>query len=217
MPVVHHPGFGGSVRYQPVTLSDDPDVQVAQTIDLMRQYAREDSQSSAIQLEALAAIGEYPGSPEEAVYRWVKRRVQFLNDEHTAQPLGVFEIPVVEVLIRPIDLAAMCSNGGCRRAGDCDDFSMYGAALLLALGRRVSFVTVAADAADPERFSHVYLASYGPNGERIPLDISHGPAPGWETQHYTRREEWPIDGNSDWLTLAAVAGAAYFLTRRIAA
>ncbi len=215
MPVVHHPGFGGSVRYQSVALSDDPDTQVAQTIDLMRQYAREDSQSSAIQLEALAAIGEYPDSPEEAVYRWVKRRVQFFNDEHTAQPLA-FDIPVVEVLIRPIDLAAMCSNGGCRRAGDCDDFSMYGAALLLALGRRVSFVTVAADAADPERFSHVYLASYGPGG-RIPLDISHGPAVGWETQHYTRRDEWPIDNNSQWLTLAAVAGAAYFLSRRTAA
>ncbi len=215
LPVLNHPGFGGSVRYQAVAVSDDADEQVAQTIDLMRQYVIEDSRSLAIQAEARAALAVYPdASPEDAVFRWVRSRVAFATDEHTAAPFGNHpDIPVVEVLIRPVDLSAMCSDGGCRRAGDCDDFSMYGAALLLALGREVSFVTVAADPVAPDRFSHVYLASYTDAG-RVPLDISHGPGAGWETSNATRREEWPVGDGGSWLVALLAASAAYFLGKR---
>lgn len=213
MPMIHHPGFGGSVNYSPLVLSDDPDEQVEQTIALMSQYALEDSRTLPIQAEARQALAASPGAtPEEAVFNWVRSRTTFLPDDATAAPLRL-DPPVVEVLIRPVDLAAMCSGSGCRRAGDCDDYSMYGASLLMALGRPVSFVTVAADPVAPDRFSHVYLASY-PNGERIPLDISHGPAVGWETPNYSRRKEWPVTGAPGLGLLLLAAGAAYYLSQR---
>lgn len=215
MPLIQHPGFGGSVTYSPFLLSDDPDQQVSETIALMRQYAVEDSTAPLIQQEARGALVASPGAtPEQAVFGWVKGRTSFLPDEATAAPISVpTDTPVVEVLIRPVDLAAMCTGGGCQRAGDCDDFSMYGAALLLALGRQVSFVTVAADPMAPGRFSHVYLASYA-NGQRVPLDISHGPYVGWETPNYTRRQEWPTN-DAPWLALLAAAAAAYLLRKEV--
>lgn len=212
MPLIHHPGFGGSVRYSPTVLSEDPDEQVSQTVALMWQYAVEDSTAPSIQEEARQALAAYPGAtPEEAVWYWVKSRMGFVPDEATAAPLGL-DTPVVEVLIRPVDMAAMCNGSGCRRAGDCDDFSMYGAALLMALGRQVSFVTVAADPSAPDRFSHVYLASYV-DGHRVPLDISHGPYPGWETPNYTRRKEW--GDNAGLFMLLAAGAAAYLLHKEV--
>lgn len=217
MPVVNHPAFGGgSVNYRASVLSDDPDEQVSETIALMRRYVVEDA--PALRREAEAALAATPGeSPESAVWRWVRSRVSFVDDLTTARPLGNLDIPVVEVLIRPVDLSAMCSSGGCRRVGDCDDFSMYVAALLASLGRRVSFVTVAADPAAPQQFSHVYVASYPPEGGRVALDASHGPSAGWETPNAWRRHEWPINHSSGLAALVVAGAAAYFFLRKAAA
>jgi len=217
VPLIPHHGYGGSVNYSALPLSDDPDTQVEQTIALMREYAVEDSATPLIQTEARQALAARPNAtPEEAVFGWVRNRTSFRADEATAAPIaGYFEAPIVEVLTRPVDLAAMCTRSGCRRAGDCDDYSMYGAALLLALGRQVSYVTVAADPMAPDRFSHVYLASYA-DGTRVPLDISHGPYAGWETPNYSRRQEWPVNGSASLLMLiAAGAAAAYFLRKEV--
>ncbi len=215
MPVIEHPSFGGSVNYRVSVLPDDPDEQVADTIALMRRYVLEDAPALAV--EAQAALNAAPGeSPEFAVWRWVRSRVSFVDDLTTARPLGALDAPVVEVLIRPVDLSAMCANGGCRRVGDCDDFSMYVAALLVALGRRVSFVTVAADPVAPRQFSHVYVASYPPEG-RVALDASHGPSAGWETAHAWRRQEWPINHGHGLLLLLAAGAAAYVFSRKAAA
>lgn len=213
---LYHPSYGGDIRYQITELPDDPDEQVAMTIALMSKYATEDSQTQDIKQDARMAVVSYPGlEPEQAVWRWIKSRVRFQDDEITGRPvhsrllqLGNPNYPVVETLTRPRDLIAMNGTGG--RVGDCDDYSMYGAALLLALGKPARFVTVAADPSQPDAYSHVYLATEDRDGNRFPLDISHGPYPGWEVQNrFGKRDEWTVGGS--WLGLALAAAGIYLV------
>jgi hypothetical protein len=210
---LYHPMFGAEIQASETLIPDDPDGQVAATIDLMRRYVLEDSGSPAVRRDLQQALGGISAADlDEAercrrIFSWVKGRISFLDDGGLSGASGLDSnplAPVVEVLIRPRDMAIMCENGACQRVGDCDDFSMYTAALLSAAGVKCSFVTVAADQAEPERFSHVYVAAY-PNGQRLPMDTSHGPHVGWETQQITRIEEWPVAGTQDITALAIVA------------
>jgi hypothetical protein len=97
---------------------------------------------------------------------------------------------------------------------DCDGFAMYTAALLQAHGIRSSFVTVAADPEQPDRFSHVYVVAYTSDGERIAMDTSHGPYPGWEVGRYSRIEEWPVDGGGGLLPLLLLAAGTWWWFKR---
>lgn len=218
MPAIEHPAFGGPVNYSVTYVPDDPDGQVAGTIALMCRYAKQDSQTAEIQRDALEAVG---GSRDgmtdrqciEAVWRYVNGRVSFVED---GQLTGFLDRqdpdnPAIEALIRPVDMAVMCEGSGCGRVGDCDDFSMYVAALLLALGIKCKFVTVAADSAAPDRMSHVYVAAYTRDGQRIPVDASHGPHCGWETPNATRIKEWTI--GVDLVGLVVVGLLAYGLAK----
>lgn len=215
---IHHPGFGLPLRYEMTPVSEDPDDQVASTIALMSDYASTDSQHPAVVRDARQALAEFPSAtPEQAVFGFVRRRLRFVDDETNAAPIAVkTDIPIVEVLIRPVDMSQMCARGSCQRTGDCDDHAMYGAALLLALGRRVKFCTVAADGSDPSRYSHVYLASYPPEGGRVPLDLSHGAYCGWEVPNrFGKMREWSVgaDLRQVVLNVAGVA-AAWWLYKR---
>jgi hypothetical protein len=218
--VVDHPTMG-VVRYQITETSNDPDQQVDQTIGLMRRYAVEDSAA--------------PSLIEDARQAWVSdnaisdtwdylnrangyRSMQFIRDESTANVFGSWR-PFVEALIRPVDQVALS-----QAQGDCDDFAMYGAALLLARGVPCSYVTVAADDSDPSVYSHVYLVAYptdGPyTGQRVPLDLSHGAYCGWEVENrFGKRAEWPLleTGalSSLWWMFAAVGIAAFLLYREV--
>lgn len=191
--MVSHPAWG-DVRYGAALVpgDEDPDGQVAAVIGMMRQYVIEDYRAPEVAEEARRALALDP-YPVKAVFWHVKRSLSFVRDEVQAAPMQPnHAYPIVEVLVRPVDMASMCSNGGCRRLGDCDDYAMYAAALLMNLGINVSFVTLAADSADPNRYSHVYLAAY-PGGERVALDVSHGDYPGWEApNYYGKRTEWPV-------------------------
>jgi hypothetical protein len=92
---------------------------------------------------------------------------------------------------------------------------MYGAAHLMARGVPCSFVTVAADDSDPSMYSHVYLAAY-PNGQRVPIDLSHGHYPGWETvNRFGKRKEWPIGSGFNFLGLGLLAAGGYLLYRAV--
>ena len=202
MATIYHPGLGQTVGYQLALVPDDADGQVAQVIEMMASYVRRDVNSPEIQDDAaqvrLSAAAQGLDLVT-AVFRYVKRKLSFIPDEGLAGPftsLTTPETPVVEVLIPPAVMSRMCPPGSvCRRLGDCDDWSMYTAALLLALGIPAKFVTVAVDGRDPNRFSHVYVAAYV-NGDRIPIDTSHGPGPGVEVQNVYRRQEWPVNGMS---------------------
>jgi hypothetical protein len=196
----YHPELGTLVNYEASPLSSDPDTQVAQTIHRMRRHVIEDSTSAPIQRDA-AGIQASGADPVSGTFWHVKNRVGFRQDEQLAEPLRRFlDGDVVEVLIRPRDLAQMDTP-----LEDCDGYSSYGPAILRALGVPCNFVTVAADNREPGRFSHVYAACY-PNGERVALDSSHGPYPGWDSidsGQVTRVKEWAIDG-PDWSELLLI-------------
>jgi hypothetical protein len=219
---VLHPSFGETLRVGTSYVREDPDGQVADTIHLMQRYVSEDARSPQIRHDALEAVGSRDPShipqPEilNRVFQYVKGKIQFTGDELLSAGTGLEDQgpPVVEVLIRPKDMADLCTSSGCQRLGDCDDFSMYTAALLTALGIKAVFVTVAADQAHPELFSHVYVAAYTNEGERVALDTSHGPRLGWETPNRTRIQEWPIGGIAgDGMALAAGMAIAFLLLR----
>jgi len=110
---------------------------------------------------------------------------------YTAMSAAMFlPLPALGVEIPPLprDLLALPVPVA---QGDCDDYSMLAASMLLAEGIPCAFVTVAADSRDPSQFSHVYVVSRR-GGARIPIDASHGPSVGWETPEFYRRSEWPV-------------------------
>jgi len=209
---VFHPELGQEVSYVASPLSSDPDTQVAQTISHMRRHVIEDSRSAPIQRDAAAIQSSGSGDPLSDTFWWVKDRVGFRQDEQLAQPVrALLDGDVVEVLIRPRDLANMGTP-----LEDCDGFASLLPSLLRAQGVPCSFVTVAADARDPSRFSHVYAACVDPNtGQRVSLDSSHGPYPGWECLEagpVWRIKEWAIDG-PEWGEVLLIAGVLFLLAK----
>lgn len=203
---VDHPILG-TVRYTVTPVPDAGDGQTARVIELMARYAVEDSSSPEVLEAVRRAQEDLPGAePEEQVFHYVRSRIRFVYDEVTALPLqSWYADPIIEALIRPRDMIASLPFA----QGDCDDFSMLVAAMLMAQGVDVAYVTVAADPADPAQFSHVYVASYR-DGRRIPVDASHGPRAGWEAETWYRKQEWPIgkmDAKQKMLTGAVLAAA----------
>jgi transglutaminase-like putative cysteine protease len=192
---------------------DDPDSQVAETIELMARYVREDARAPEVQAAAaeITSPGAIPQEDIEAIFYHVKRLIRFQHDETTAQPLtsrlvqmGVGDYPVVEVLIRPRDMVTWRKDTGRGQVGDCDDFAMLTAALLLSRNIKANFVTAAADYRVLGQWSHVYVAAYPQGGARVAMDTSHGEYPGWEVQGVGRKREWPIEGGYRGLVIAAV-------------
>ena len=213
----------GRVKYEAREVGDDPYEQVKRTIQLMCGYALSDSTSPEIQAEAgevkwQAGMGASPLDLVCGVWKKTQGKIQFLRDEVSGAPLESFLSqtyegegkPVIEILIRPRDMAVLTPGVS---VGDCDDYSMYAASLLTALGIPCSFVTVAADPRNPFAFTHVYVAAY-PNGQRVPVDASHGKYCGWEAANAMdvgRVQEWPLDDpmkNCTDAGLWAMAGVA---------
>jgi predicted transglutaminase-like cysteine proteinase len=216
MQSIYHPALGQNVNFQVTQVPEGGDSQTSAVIEMMAEYARQDSSSAEIQGDARQALAQYPDmAPEESVFWWVKRRLQFVRDEETAKPfqagMPVNDV-VVETLIRPRDMSVICEDGSCNRQGDCDDFAMYTASLLLALGIPAAFVTVAADPNSTD-YSHVYVAAYPQGRGRVPLDTSHGGNPGWETDRATKRREWPASGDGSLMGILILVIGAWLLCR----
>ena len=227
--VAHHPDFGGPIRYSFENLPEHPDGQVRDTIARILGYVRADVSDPLIQEDAAEclALGERAGLSYgwqciAGVWRKIKRSLKFQHDEKTAARLAIDDsrIPdVVEVIVRPVDqslLIRRMPNG----VEDCDGFEGYASCLLTALGIPCALVTVSAEPEEPNRFSHVYLACYV-DGQRIPVDFSHGPYPGWECPNTGRLKEWPVIESpaaqicSSLAPVLAVT-AAYFLYQLVA-
>lgn len=161
----------------------------------MAQYAREDAVHPLIQAATREAIGAMPRrAPNaywtaEAIHRWIRRRVRFVDDSSLA---GFRPSPAeAEVLIRPADLVAMPDP-----QGDCDDSSMLCAAMLRAAGIPAVYKTVAANPLEPDVYSHVYTVALLPDGP-LPLDCSTqagvDPRPGREVPAAGKSRLWPIE------------------------
>jgi len=218
MGAAYHPGFGEVVEFRFDPLPDDPDGQVRETIARVCEYLRQDATHPLLQAQAAEALQLGNGDPIAGVWMWVKRNMRFRHDEDIANDLQTADprkLDTLEVLIRPVDQALLIERGG--GFEDCDGFEMYACCLLTALGIPVNLVTVSSNPDHPRLYSHVYGAAYV-NGERVPLDFSHGPYPGWECPNTGRLKEWPISSasNSSASTLAAIAVAGgLFLTYRL--
>ena len=206
-----HPSLG-RVKYSIKEVGDDPNEQVAATIGLMREYAGADAYDPGLQADVSRAwrSDDAIGDTFNYLRKGGERGMQFVPDESTGAPFESAERPggwrpVVETLIRPADQALLPNP-----QGDCDDFSQYGAAHLLARGVPCSYATVGVEPTDPNVFSHVYLVAYpkdGPYaGQRVPLDLSHGPYVGWEAPNpWGKFCEWPLAGSGlfEWGLMAA--------------
>lgn len=180
-----HPELG-AILLQGVEVGDSSDEQVEATIALMQRYAVEDAQSECVEQAVQLACRMYGcRNVIDAIHRWVRSSCRFVHDEESSAALQRFDQrPIVEVLLRPVEMLHF-------RRGDCDDFSMLAASMLLAAGIDCAFVTVAAEPSTPTDFSHVYVAAYPAAGGRVAVDASHGARIGWEARAY-RKAEWPV-------------------------
>ena len=203
-PMLDTPQGSYPLRYSVEQIPENPDAQVAATIARMCQYVCEDSQAIPIIHDARRAVALDPNNPLAAIHSFVRSRMRFKRDEEITEPYGWMlpkstqgkpdENYFVECLKRPVDVCFECNNTGDRVEGDCDDFSMYTAALLKALGIDCCFATVGASKQDPSVYSHVYVVAYW-LGKRYPMDCSHGQQAGWEyaaPDSGLRYAEWPI-------------------------
>lgn len=124
-----------------------------------------------------------------SIFWFVKGRVRFREDEDILVKQMGYTDPYQELLISPIALLQMP-----RPEGDCDDFSMLVATLLLVAKLPVWYVAIAVDEKQPDRWSHIYCKVYLPDENRyMAMDASHGQYPGWETgRRQFKRMEWKV-------------------------
>ena len=128
-----------------------------------------------------------PGDLAWAVFWYVKHCVKFRSDEGTMMQIGE---QALDLLTAPAVLVRMD-----KPSEDCDGFTMLSASMLTVLGVPVLVTTVATDLDDPRRWSHVFLCAII-NGRVMPLDTSHGKAPGWMVprDRINRFQTWTLDG-----------------------
>lgn len=175
------------------------DISTYQTIQLMIRLAKVSAHSPLVHSAILTATqGISPSNLPtralaRAIFYWVNGNVQFVEDETLLyKGLGIDRVDK-ELLISPEIMLGMPVP-----MGDCDDFSLLTASMLLAAGIPCSYLTIAADEKAPEKFSHVYVKAYlvdemvEGKARELVLDCSHGSYPGWEYQGALRKQEWFI-------------------------
>ena len=220
MPAAYHPDFGQVVNYSFEAVPDDPDAQVEIAVERVIGYALADSSDPLIQEQAQKCLELGGGDPIAGVWAHVKPHIRFKEDIDIAEALNVTDARksgAVEVFIRPVDQARLIQERG-QGVEDCDGFTGYGLCLLTALGVPCTLATVAADARDPSRYSHIYIVAYPGAGRRVAVDLSHGKFPGWECPNLGRAKEWPVDDDLNirrlW-PLMIIAALAWFASRLI--
>jgi len=131
-----------------------------QTVALMRKLVDQALNDAGFVRKAIDIVRAVPAYDEmgelRALYDWVKSSIRFVKDPVTK-----------EKLYPPQELLKI-------RAGDCDDISMLLGALAIAIGYPARLVTIAANAAQPSEFSHVYVEAEAPphSGNWVPLDAA---------------------------------------------
>lgn len=176
------------------TNPNDSDVSTADTVHQMIALVRSCAYSPQITAIVNTLLRSLPQNPTNrdlvrAIYWFVKRTVKFTEDEDTLyNQLGYKDVHQ-ELLIHPLVLLAMPQP-----SGDCDDFSMLCATLLVGSQIPCAFVTICADKSEPWRWSHVYVQAYLNDEKRwVTLDCSHGSQLGWEySKEVFRKAIWKI-------------------------
>jgi hypothetical protein len=217
--LAYHPDFGQPVAYRFEAMPDDPDAQVRVAVKKVIGFVLADKETPIIQQAAAQALDLGGGDPISGVWKAVKPHIRFRQDYDIAADLQVDDprkSSIVETFIPPAVQAMLIQLRG-SGIEDCDGFTGYGACLLSALGVPVSMCTVSAERDRPRLFSHVYLVAYW-NGMRIPMDLSHGPHPGWECPNLGRMREWVVSAEtlrpSMLLPILLAVGAGLYLVGR---
>lgn len=114
------------------------------------------------------------------LWKWITGNIKLVEDERLIAQGDHGK----ELLISPEVLLTMKQP-----QGDCDDFSMFTAAMLKLWGYSVRFVTGAAIQTSPDVYSHVWIrVMLQTSGEWLDLDCSHGKWLGWSVADSIRRE-----------------------------
>lgn len=162
------------------------DEETAQTVQYMDELAAADAADPSViaaTMEALERAGLDAASPDLekacAVYWFLKSTVRYVPTPGTS-PL------VDQTLITPSALLAMPEP-----IGDCPQFSMLACAMFRVLCMRSLFVTIAAEKAFPDQWSHIYNTVEVAPDTWLPFDSSNGPEPGAEFARPFKRRVWP--------------------------
>jgi hypothetical protein len=174
--------------------ADDTDGATRQTVQKMCELIRDSANDPRVQQCAAYAKKHFscgsndPGALAWGVFWYVKHCVKFRSDEGTMLQIG--ERNQQDLLIAPAVLVRMD-----KPSEDCDGFTMLTAAMLTILGVPVLPTTVATDLDDKQRWSHIFVCAII-NGRVMPLDTSHGKAPGWMVprDRINRFQTWTLDG-----------------------
>jgi hypothetical protein len=151
------------------------------------------SQSDGVVQAALAeALRRFPNRhPAESIWWYAKFSIRFIHHQKLLRAwLG--KADELQLLISPEALLKMKGP-----KGDCAVFTCLICAMLDCAGVPWEILTVAVDPRQPHIFSHVYPVAILENGERLPLDASHGKYPGWEvdSRRVSLRQAWDSAGN----------------------
>lgn len=192
----------GNIWGQPVSVHSrrtnpfNNDVSTRDTVQDMAKLARRyagDPQVIAATAEALSGGARTQREIASAIFYWVRHNIRFVEDETLMyEEFGIQpEHLDKELLIVPPLLLSMPQP-----MGDCDDFSLLLAAMLLCAGLQPYWVTVAADQNDVRKFSHIYVCvCLTDEGTHMCLDAGNRlamVAPGWEESKITRKAIWAI-------------------------
>jgi hypothetical protein len=173
----------------------DTDTATSRTVAKMCEYIRAGRTDDMMQRAASYAWRRFGhGLPDTlaarcwAVFWYVKHCIQFRQDEATMFRLGLDGEH--DLVVAPSVLVRMKDP-----AEDCDGFTCFGASLLSILGVKVYVCTAALNPEEPRRWSHVFPVAELPGGP-LPLDMSHGPGPGWmvPAERISRFQAWDLDG-----------------------
>jgi Transglutaminase-like superfamily len=164
-----------SVRRYPLR---NGDAGIGQTILFMRGAVQgnEGASNPTVRQQALTIARGLDARDKQgqiaAVLDWVKSNIEFRGEDGE-----VIQTPLVTLQLK---------------AGDCDDHSTLIAAMLRTLGFQVRFNTVAADASDPNEFTHVFAEVLDPTtGQWTAMDSTvPGSYPGWRPKNVYRARAW---------------------------
>jgi hypothetical protein len=182
-----------AITLERIPTDDNTDELTRNTVQKMCALIRDSAtdplvqQCAAYAKKRFACDSNDPGALAWGVFWYVKHCVKFRSDEGTMMQVGEHGL---DLLTAPAVLVRMRNP-----SEDCDGFTMLTAAMLSILGVPVYVTTVATDLDDPRRWSHVFLCA-NVNGRILPLDTSHGKAPGWMVprDRINRFQTWTLDG-----------------------
>lgn len=155
-----------------------PRANLMDTVSVMLKFIRKAHTDVRCQALAVAITKDCPGRDfdcmAEALYEWIVRHIKYHRERH--------------------ELVKDWENTLRMRAGDCDDFTVFGASLLGSLGVKTRIAIVAIDTGqmDPQ-FNHVYFEYYSPAKKRwIAFDSIVPEYVGWESDRIVKKQVFSV-------------------------